>query len=526
MKKRFCMGFAILLMMVAMLQMTVSAAGETVTAAQCYIAGTDVYVNAAGPVAQSDTGMYYLFELKVYETGVGARQDFCAAVPAAEIVQFQTPLNYNTANSKLTSRFVITAYRGGMFVPVSNEIYITNPEALAKKALGNPAKSKKGLIADWQYVNDLKDLNVGYATYTMDINTFFAGSGVNYTYNGKTYSFNASQVAAYDVLCKMFTDAGTNVVMVLTNDYQPATADLVPAAARIPNIYNYSFNIQEQIPAEKLEALLSFLASRYNGGSYGAIHSWIIGNEVNNNYPGHYAGNMGVTEFSVDYAKQFRVMYNAIKSHNSAAKVYINIDQRWNYEDGTPNQYSCKSFLNNFASYVKTTGDINWGLSFHPHAVPMTNCQFWNVPLDYARMRLIDNTENSKFITMQNMHVMTDYMQKPEMLNPVGMIRDIIISEIGFTSTGAYVTNEQIQAAAMVYAYKIADQLPIQAFIVHKHVDAASEALEGLAYGLRTPTYKKYAYEIFKYMDTGNSAYTDFALPIIGASSWAQLGVK
>ena len=34
------------------------------------------------------------------------------------------------------------------------------------------------------------------------------------------------------------------------------------------------------------------------------------------------------------------------------------------------------------------------------------------------------------------------------------------------------------------------------------------------------------SYDIYKHMDKGNSAYTDFALPIIGATSWAQLGVQ
>ena len=47
-----------------------------------------------------------------------------------------------------------------------------------------------------------------------------------------------------------------------------------------------------------------------------------------------------------------------------------------------------------------------------------------------------------------------------------------------------------------------------------------------MAVGIRTDAGPKYAYNVFKYMDTGNTAYTDFALPIIGATSWADLGLN
>lgn len=45
----------------------------------------------------------------------------------------------------------------------------------------------------------------------------------------------------------------------------------------------------------------------------------------------------------------------------------------------------------------------------------------------------------------------------------------------------------------------------------------------GLRHSNGTP---KFAYDVYKFMDHPNSTYTDFALPIIGASSWAQLGVQ
>lgn len=528
MKKRWRFAFLCSLVLAMMMQMSVSA-NSPVKMHQAYIAGDQVNVIAHGPVQQSDDGVYYLFALQPYEGGVGARVDYCAALPAAELVHFTTPLYYNTPESKLYCRFVVTALRGGVYVPISDEMYITNPEAMTLTALGQPARSKKGIIADARFASDLTDLNCGYATYILYLTDFLKGAGVDYVYNGKTYSFDAQVVHDYDRTVTALSEQGCNVVMVLMNRMEPAAMDMIPPAARVPGEYAYGFNVQEQVPTEKLEAVVSFLASRYSGIGYGTIHSWVVGNEVNNNHPAHFTGNMNVQQFTADYAKQFRVIYNAIKSQNRDAIVYTNIDQRWNWEDGTPNQYSSKNFLNGFASSLKATGDISWGLSFHPHAVPMTNCRFWSLPPLFAGLRLIDSTENSRMASVQNMEVFVNYMRKPEMLAADGTVRPMIITELGFTSSSPeYPSDQGVQAAALVYAYKKAMMFPeIRAFIIHKHLDDAGELQQGLSYGLKDINGNpKFAYEVFKNLDTAPQEYFNFALPYIGITSWAQVGVN
>ncbi len=531
MKKKWGLRIALALLFAFMLQTSVMAAEQTtVTINTCQIAGNSVVLTAYGTVPATDDGVYYLFELKPYETAVGARTDYCATATAAEVVTFTTTLDSNSASSKLYSRFVIATKQSGVFVPVSNEMYITNPEALATKATSYPIRSKKGLTADWRYASDLSDTNAGYASYELDISRFFVGGGVSYTYNGKTYSFNSSVVAEYDAVCQSFTNQGCNVVMVIKNSYNAATADLILPTARVAGMNCYAMNTAEQGGAEKIEALMSFLANRYSGGSYGTIHTWIIGNEINNNYPWHYAGDMDAQTFSEQYAKEFRLCYNAIKSQNSGARVFLNIDQRWNYEDGTANQYAGRTVLDYFAANIKETGDIDWGLSIHPHPVPLNNCQFWNLPAAYAGLKLIDHTDNSKMVNPTNLDVVTNHMLQASMLSPTGTVRHILISEMGFTSSNpTYATDQNIQAAAMVYAYKLASSNPyIEGIIIHRQIDNASEVVnDGMAVGIRTDTgVKKVSYDVFKYMDTGNTAYTDFALAIIGASSWAELGLN
>lgn len=524
MKKRWGVGFVLVLLLTLMMQVSVFAAGEKVTINNCTIAGKDVVVISVGNVPTGD-GLYYLFELKPYEVGIGARTDYCATAPAAEVATFTTPLNFNAANSKLYSRFVVATLQGGAFVPVSNEMYITNPEAVAAKATGYPLRSKKGLTADWRYTKELTALGTGYAAYELDISRFYMGGGVNYQYNGKNYSFNSGVVAEYDAVVRLLSNSGCNVVMVIKNSFNPATADLILPTGRVPGMNCYAFNVAEQGGTEKIEALLSFLANRYSGGDKGTIHNWIIGNEINNNQPWHYAGNMGVDQFSVQYAKEFRVCYNAIKSQNAGARVFLNIDQRWTHTDSNALAYRGRDVLDKFAAEITASGNIDWGLSFHPHPVPLFNAAFWNLPPAYAGLKLIDHTDNSKMVNPSNVDVVTNHMMQPQLLSPSGNIRHIIISEMGFTSANAQIaTNEQIQAAAMVYAYKLAAQNPcIEGVIIHREIDNASEAAaDGMAVGIMTAAgTPKLAYEAFRIMDVGN---TDYLLPILGASSWAELG--
>ena len=508
----------------------VSAAESNVTITVCQIAGDQVVLGVGGPIVPSDDNNYYLFALQPYEAGIGARTDFCDVQPKAEGVIYMTPLNLNTAASKLYCRFQVAVLRGGQFVPVSNEFYITNPEAVATNTVTAPAGSKKGFTLNWQYHTDLADTGSGYAAYELDISRFFAGGGYPYTYNGKAYQFNGGVIAEYDAIVGFCKANNVHLVMVIKNGWNDATVDLIYPTGRVPGKRCYAFNTAEQVGAEKIQALMHFLAERYSNQGFGTIHSWIIGNEINNNHPWHFAGDYNVNDFSAIYAKEVRMCYNAIKSANANAKVYINLDQRWLWEDGTPNQYGGKKVLDAFNQMIASTGNIDWGLSFHPHPLPLNNAQFWNIPKAYLGLKLISNNENTKMIIPSNIAVLNNYMMRPEMLKADGTPRSVIISEMGFTSSSAaYTTNQQIQAAAMVYAYKLTSQQPlIEAVIIHRQIDEIAEiASDGMAVGIRNADGSpKVAYDVYKHMDKGNSAYTDFALPIIGATSWAQLGVQ
>lgn len=532
MKKKFALLTALCMVFICMLSATAFAAG-TATITKCVISGADqITVTATTAGVVSEDGNLYLFELKPYQNTIAGRTDYCAVAANAPAVTFTTALGINTAGSKLTSRFVVAAKAGGAYTAVSQEYYITNPEAAATHTAVNPVTTSiKGITADNAAIMALSDLGVQHASYELAIDRFFTpGAGINYTYNGKNYSFNQTVVAEYDMVMTLLATQNVEITMNIVNYYNAATALTVKPSARVAGYRHYAFNMDEQQGAESIEALMAFLTARYSNQATGLISNWIIGNEVNNNNPWYYAGNYNVTNFTHEYEKAFRVCYNAIKSQNANARVLTCIDQRWTWEDGTANQYGAKKFIDAFNTEVASHGNIDWGVAWHPHPVPLTAAKFWDMPANYKALNLISNNANTKMINPQNMDVFTNYMAQPAFLAPNGQVRYIIVSEILFNSQGS---NEATQAASFAYAYKLAEKNPhIKGFIVHRTVDNIYEKnSDGIACGLyncdangwaSTP---KQIYDVFKYIDTPQSAaYTQFALPIIGASSWAALG--
>lgn len=102
---------------------------------------------------------------------------------------------------------------------------------------------------------------------------------------------------------------------------------------------------------------------------------------------------------------------------------------------------------------------------------------------------------------------------------PDGGVRSVTLSELGYTS----VQGEELQAAAIVYAYKIVEANPhIDSVLFSRQTDAEEEMAQGLALGINhTDGTHKYVYEVYKYMDTEQKEkYTDFAKEIIGISKW------
>ena len=479
-------------------------------------------------IPANDDGRFYLFALEVYEESIPEGEPI-AQTEAARNFTLTATINEYQEDSRLYDKFVVAVKQNGMYLAVSTPHYITNPEELADYKEPFPeADSIKGLLVDSQKLGttELDELGVKHAVYNVPLSRLLGPTTdknyptITYTYNGKDYELNGRVVSEYDYAFSTLTEKGIVTTAILLNDKSEDYPQMIHPLSRDGNAYYYAFNAAEEEGSEYLAAVVSFLAERYRDTEHGIVMNWIVGNEINVRSLWNYMQYVDLETYVREYVRAFRICYNVIKSANANARVYISLDQQWNRELTGNSSYNSKAILDEFNAQITEEGNIGWGLAHHPYSIPMTWPKFWD--MSGQDERLVKDTEDTSVVTIYNIGVITDYLQKEEFLDPDGQVRHFLLSEMGFSS--AY--GEDAQAAAFVYAYYIAENDPyIDALILSRETDAAEEVSQGLALGLSYQNgRKKMIYDVYKYIDTDQAEeYTQFALDYIGISDWSEV---
>ncbi len=484
----------------------VEAEGRPVAISSCLVSGSDVVCEIkAGSVPSSDDGRYYVYANEVYEDGPTGK--VVAKVDAGKSVSVTFPLNYNTEESNLSRKFLIAMKKGGRMVQVSDEHYITNPEALAAYTTPRMNVGIKGILPDVTKISngELTELSVQQVVYNLSVDTICSDASVPgvipFTYNGKTYYFDGTVISNYDGFVRAMNRSGIQVTMVILNHGTGAwSQDLIhPMAAGGADCPGYALNVANASGTDHLKAIGAFLGQRYSGQQgCGQVDNWIVGNEVNARTSWWYTTSTSL-DFNVGiYAKAFRIIYNELKSMNANVRIYNSIDQEWNRKSN-PGSFLAKEYLDRFNYYMIREGNIDWGLSYHPYNSPLYDPYAWNGPAVWVQDSL-----KTPYITMQNIDILIDYMHRSEFLNPAGEVRSISIAEIGYTSS----FGDEKQEASIAYGYLKAASLPdVDSFILFRQTDDAHEMESHLALGLiDTEGNKKPAYEIYKNLGTANEA--------------------
>ena len=495
------------------------AAGYAVTVKTCLIQGTNVVVLvSASGVPASDDGLYHLYAEDVYGSGVTGTE--VASAAAGKNAQFAFALGKNTANSNLYKKFVVAVKKGGALTQVSAAAYITNPEVCATHTTARMNVGKKGILpaATMLDTNDLQTLGIHQCTYNVLVGSLCQSTGgtIAYQYNGKTYYFSKAIVGQYDSLVPKLNKRGIQMTMVVLNNLTGDPTLIHPLSRSSVTANYYAFNTAEQAGVEKLEAVASFLAQRYSGNGHGTVDNWVIGNEVNARADWNYMSAVDVTTFANEYAKAIRIFYNGIKSENGNARVYISVDQQWAKASNAALYYGSKSFLDVFNAIMMTEGNIDWHVAVHPYDVPLYD------PIPWSSSSRVQHSQNTAYITMQNIDVLTDYLCQKSLLAPNGQVRSVICSEQGYTS----LQGENIQAAAITYGYlqAMANQ-HIDGFILSRELDDAGEIGQGLANGIvNLNGTHKLAYDYYRNIDGANAAqYAAAAAATLGVSDMSQI---
>lgn len=479
--------------------------GRTVSFQSCIISGNSVVCDLkASTVPSSDDGLYYVYADEVYEDGTTG--DVVATVAAAKSAQVSFSLNRNTADSNLSRKFLIAVKRGGQMVQVSNEHYITNPEAAASYTSKRNDGSIKGILPDITKVSDgqLQDLNVHQVVYNMELGEICSAAGLAdalpYEYNGKTWYFSKDALKRYDSTIVGFNNKGLQVTLVLLNGGEGQYAsDLIHPLAAGGDCPGYALNVANADGTEHLKAIASFLGQHYSGhAGAGQVDNYIVGNEVNARTSWWYTSSTNM-DFNVNiYVKAFRIIYNEIKAMNGNVRIYNSIDQEWNRKSNS-GSFLAKGYLDQFNYYMNREGNIDWGLSYHPYNSPLYDPYAWN-----GQAVWVKNNLSTPYITMQNIDLLIDYMHQNSFLSPSGEVRSISLAEIGYTSA----FGSEAQEASIAYGYLKAASLPdVDAFMLFRQTDEASEMESNLALGLYDLNgNKKPSYEIYKNLGTANEA--------------------
>lgn len=477
----------------------------------------------------SDDDRFYLFEMNMYDTVFQGDGDFIASVEKDKSFTLRADVHENRADSRLYSKFVVAVKLDGEYVPLCGPEYITNPEALAAYTAAFPtSNSIKGILVDPLKLTggELDDLGIKHAAYNIPISNILGETTngyfptIYYSYNGKTYAFNGQRIAEYDHVFRILTGKGITITAILLNNKSSAQPQLIHPLSRNGSAHYYAFNTAEENGIETMAAVGAFLAQRYRDTEHGTVMNWIVGNEVNVRTDWNYMQQVDLETYTREYANAVRVFYNSIKSMNANARIYVSMDQQWDRNIKANKNYDVRDMLQTMNRIVSAEGNIDWGLAHHPYAYPLENTTFWNSSSKIQSLVL--DSQDTSIVTMENIHVVTDFLQQEEMLTADGEVRPVILSELGYSST----KGEANQAAAFAYAYYVAESNPyIDALILSRQTDAHEEIVQGLALGLSTQGgQRKFIYDVFKNIDgPGADNYTEFAKTIIGINSWSEI---
>lgn len=417
----------------------------------------------------SDDGAVYLYELQPFEYAVAPTAVPVASAPATLNPAFTLPYT----EARLYTKLGLAVKSGGQNVLIANPQYIANPELLATHTKARQTRALKS-----EQGKDFCNLYL---------------------------SENAAGIIAGRYTTAQVMNNGGN--QAITNPYSRAA--IMPTDTRPVQPRHYMLNASEPAGIAALASELSKIAAN------STVENFIIGNEVNVR-AWNYMIWTDWDSYIREYAQSFRVAYNAVKSQNANARVFVRIDQNWdrNRPVGHQEYYEFidgKDFLAKFNALVAGEGNIDWGVAQHPYPVPLTYAKFWDMSGCPSGSYMAAQVSSGKMMTFQNLSLLTNYLQSPEMLSPQGAVRHVILSEIGLTNA----QGTEVQAAALYASYVAAKSNPFVEEIIYllsfsePQVDTRLSGQSQLVYDS---------------LGTANEAvYDAWAKAFIGISDWSQV---
>jgi len=320
-----------------------------------------------------------------------------------------------------------------------------------------------------------------------------------------------SELGVNQVICNIATDQGINAYCQLA-DYTKAhgmtltmivinragAGELVPTDQAVTGVGapgTYGFNVLTDSGKAAVRNYARELAAYYKD----SVSNWVIGNEVNDAVAWDFNGISDIDAHADTYAESFRIFYEEIRNANPEARVFIPFDMRWKATDGVPGRYTVSEYQPRLNERLK---DLDYGIAWHAYPG-----QYQVRPEFKDDIGTTQSLDTTMLINLNNINLLTEYMQRPEMRDAAGNVRHLLLTEQGFTS--ACENGEERQAAAIEEAWKVVRDNPyIEGFYLARQVDAASQVAIGCSFGLRyrdesaaideIPAAKKKAWSVYQ----------------------------
>ena len=280
-------------------------------------------------------------------------------------------------------------------------------------------------------------------------------------------------INAYSQLASYCKSHGTTLTMIVIN--RAGAGELVPTSEAVAGIGapgTYGFNVLTDSGKAAVRSYAARLADFYKD----SVSNWVIGNEVNDAVSWDFNGITDMEAHADTYAEAFRIFYEEIKAVNPEARVFIPFDNRWQAGGWAAGHYPAAKYLPMLNERLK---DLDYGVAWHAYPG-----RYQERPEFKDDIGTTQDLGTSMLINMNNIHLLSEFLQQPEMLSPAGSVRHLILSEQGFTSSCD--NGEERQAQAIADAYAIAQADPyIEGFYLTRQVDAASQVAINCAFGLR-----------------------------------------
>ena len=303
-----------------------------------------------------------------------------------------------------------------------------------------------------------------------------------------SWAFSSQLSVCQDLYTKL-DQAGVTVTLIVLNDWAAASysPSLLPVSQPTGASY-YAFNTLNDAGVQATREA----AKRVTEAFRDCVSNWVIGNEINDGQAWNYIGQMDIDTYCSNYATGFRTWYDTIKGSNKLANVYIPFDFRCNCGQVEGFKYGAMDMIPRLNSRLK---DTDYGIAWHAYPETFTD------PVFSDDIHVLD-TPDTYIINLKNLHVLTDYMQQPDMLSPEGKVRHLILSEQGFTSDSPERGGQvlELQAQSIAEAYQAAKANPyVEGFFLNRMHDEPSLLGAHYAFGLiGTDGTKKPAWQMYK----------------------------